>query len=232
MSFLVSEELSFRIPVELRYETCDPYAVRLTFHLPGDAPVARLASVMWERRPEEVARWLDAGFSADEVADWEADDLPRAVRWREAGLDARQARELVLADPALTPEEALAFDTVGIEPARRVRWVAAGFSATEAREWTDLDVVASEARVWRSLGLGARDARAQRAGGAVGPLPVGFEAGWAAFGSDRDDMRFGVSDPPGTRGSLAAEQTMEPWAGPDDLPPDFGEPVPDTDLGP
>ncbi|WP_077798140.1 SsgA family sporulation/cell division regulator [Streptomyces sp. JHA26] len=39
MSFLVSEELSFRIPVELRYQTCDPYAVRLTFHLPGDAPV-------------------------------------------------------------------------------------------------------------------------------------------------------------------------------------------------
>ncbi|MHC0432742.1 SsgA family sporulation/cell division regulator [Streptomyces sp. O3] len=39
MSFLVSEELSFRIPVELRYEARDPYAVRLTFHLPGDAPV-------------------------------------------------------------------------------------------------------------------------------------------------------------------------------------------------
>ncbi|MET7315163.1 SsgA family sporulation/cell division regulator [Streptomyces thermoviolaceus] len=39
MSLLVSEELSFRIPVELRYETSDPYAVRLTFHLPGDAPV-------------------------------------------------------------------------------------------------------------------------------------------------------------------------------------------------
>ncbi|MDQ1037439.1 hypothetical protein QFZ75_003855 [Streptomyces sp. V3I8] len=39
MSFVVSEELSFRIPVELRYETGDPYAVRLTFHLPGDAPV-------------------------------------------------------------------------------------------------------------------------------------------------------------------------------------------------
>ncbi|OON79232.1 SsgA family sporulation/cell division regulator [Streptomyces tsukubensis] len=40
MSFLVSEELSFRIPVELRYEAEDPYAVRLTFHLPGDAPVS------------------------------------------------------------------------------------------------------------------------------------------------------------------------------------------------
>ncbi|ATZ25627.1 SsgA family sporulation/cell division regulator [Streptomyces lavendulae] len=39
MSFLVSEELAFRIPVELGYEARDPYAVRLTFHLPGDAPV-------------------------------------------------------------------------------------------------------------------------------------------------------------------------------------------------
>ncbi|MFF2849955.1 SsgA family sporulation/cell division regulator [Streptomyces sp. NPDC058001] len=40
MSFLVSEELIFRIPVELRYRSDDPYAVRLTFHLPGDAPVS------------------------------------------------------------------------------------------------------------------------------------------------------------------------------------------------
>lgn len=39
MSFLVSEELSFRIPVELRYAAEDPFAVRLTFHLPGDDPV-------------------------------------------------------------------------------------------------------------------------------------------------------------------------------------------------
>ncbi|WP_236242019.1 SsgA family sporulation/cell division regulator [Streptomyces sp. CC228A] len=39
MSFVVSEELSFRIPVELRYEGKDPFAVRMTFHLPGDAPV-------------------------------------------------------------------------------------------------------------------------------------------------------------------------------------------------
>ncbi|MCC3652778.1 SsgA family sporulation/cell division regulator [Streptomyces sp. WAC 00631] len=39
MSFLVSEELSFRIPVELEYEPADPFAVRFTFHLPGDAPV-------------------------------------------------------------------------------------------------------------------------------------------------------------------------------------------------
>lgn len=40
MSFLVSEELSFRIPVELQYAARDPYAIRMTFHLPGDAPVS------------------------------------------------------------------------------------------------------------------------------------------------------------------------------------------------
>ncbi|MEV5509151.1 MULTISPECIES: SsgA family sporulation/cell division regulator [Streptomyces] len=39
MTFLVSEELSFRIPVELGYDSSDPYAVKFTFHLPGDAPV-------------------------------------------------------------------------------------------------------------------------------------------------------------------------------------------------
>lgn len=39
MSFIVSEELAFRIPVELNFDSADPYAVRFTFDLPGDAPV-------------------------------------------------------------------------------------------------------------------------------------------------------------------------------------------------
>ncbi|MEV0375306.1 MULTISPECIES: SsgA family sporulation/cell division regulator [Streptomyces] len=39
MSFLVSEELAFRIPVQLDFDSADPYAVRLTFNLPGDTPV-------------------------------------------------------------------------------------------------------------------------------------------------------------------------------------------------
>jgi len=39
MSFVVSEELAFRIPVGLDFDRADPYAVRLTFDLPGDAPV-------------------------------------------------------------------------------------------------------------------------------------------------------------------------------------------------
>ncbi|GAA3362487.1 hypothetical protein GCM10017744_053400 [Streptomyces antimycoticus] len=40
MTFLVSQDLSFRIPVELSYDSSDPYAVEITFHLPGDAPVS------------------------------------------------------------------------------------------------------------------------------------------------------------------------------------------------
>ncbi|WP_030022919.1 SsgA family sporulation/cell division regulator [Streptomyces monomycini] len=39
MSFLVSEELAFRIPVELYFDRADPYAVSFTFDLPGDTPV-------------------------------------------------------------------------------------------------------------------------------------------------------------------------------------------------
>ena len=195
--------------------------------LSADAPVGRLASVMVDHQPDEVGRWMAEGFTVVDIADWDARDLPRAMGWRAAGFDAREARELLLADPTLTPDEARSFDEAGIEPARRVRWVAAGFSATAAREWTDLDVVASEARVWRSLGLGPHEARAQHAAGARGHLPVGFESGWAAFGSDRDDVSFGVADPPGTRGSVAAEQSMVVWGEPGVVPPDFGDPAPD-----
>ncbi|MDR3035737.1 MAG: SsgA family sporulation/cell division regulator [Kitasatospora sp.] len=39
MHLVVSSELSFRIPVDLDYDGSDPFAVRLTFHLPGDEPV-------------------------------------------------------------------------------------------------------------------------------------------------------------------------------------------------
>ncbi|MGW4897064.1 SsgA family sporulation/cell division regulator [Kitasatospora sp. NPDC004240] len=39
MHLVVSNELSFRIVVDLDYDRVDPYAVRFTFHLPGDEPV-------------------------------------------------------------------------------------------------------------------------------------------------------------------------------------------------
>ncbi|WP_354641626.1 SsgA family sporulation/cell division regulator [Kitasatospora camelliae] len=40
MHLVASSELAFRILVDLEYQADDPYAVRFTFHLPGDAPVA------------------------------------------------------------------------------------------------------------------------------------------------------------------------------------------------
>jgi hypothetical protein len=39
MSLVVSNELAFRLVADLEYTAADPYAVRLTFHLPGDSPV-------------------------------------------------------------------------------------------------------------------------------------------------------------------------------------------------
>ncbi|MFJ8626387.1 SsgA family sporulation/cell division regulator [Kitasatospora sp. NPDC093550] len=39
MDLVVSPELSVRVPTDVGYEAADPYAVRFTFHLPGDAPV-------------------------------------------------------------------------------------------------------------------------------------------------------------------------------------------------
>ncbi|MFD9124496.1 SsgA family sporulation/cell division regulator [Kitasatospora sp. NPDC059571] len=39
MSLVMSDEISLRIGVDLGYETDDPFAVRFTFHLPGDTPV-------------------------------------------------------------------------------------------------------------------------------------------------------------------------------------------------
>jgi hypothetical protein len=179
--------------------------------LPDDAAVGRLAPVMFDRQPSDVAPWLRAGFTAEDIAVWEAEDLPRATRWRDAGFTSRQARDLLSADPAVTPDEAQAFDAAGIESRSRLRWVAAGFSAQEARAWTDLGIVASEARVWRSLRLGPDVAHAQRASGATGTLPSGWEGGWAAMGSERDDMNFGVVDPPGTRGQTAAESLDPMW---------------------
>ena len=172
--------------------------------------------VLLDRTPADLAPWLAAGLSVEDVAVWQAEDLERARTWHEAGFDAREARDLVRADATLTPAEARAFDAAAkltqSAPSARVRWVAAGFPPDEARAWTDIDIVASEARVWRALDRPIDEARKQRAaGGDV--LPAGVELGWGAMGSDRDDVSDGVTDPPGTRGA-AAQSMPEPY----DLP--------------
>jgi len=40
MSLQVTSELAFDVEVRLCYDPADPYAVKLTFHLPGDPPVS------------------------------------------------------------------------------------------------------------------------------------------------------------------------------------------------
>lgn len=190
----------------------------------------RRRSLFLEMDPVEARTWLEAGFDVDELDTWLGVDLATASAWRGAGFEARVARDLLLADSTLSPAEACEFDAAGIDTLVRHRWVAAGFSAAEARAWIDQDVVASEARVWRSLGLGPDDARAQRDSGVAGPLPSGWEGGWATIGPDREDVSFGVNDPPGTRGSVAAEhEAMR------DFPDDeafFGEPDPGPGADP
>ena len=77
MSFLVSEELSFRIPVELRYDTRDPYAVRLTFDDLHDSGIfswdylyflGSQQAELWQKYEERLAQ---AGASRD-------DPMPKA----------------------------------------------------------------------------------------------------------------------------------------------------------
>jgi hypothetical protein len=168
--------------------------------LPADPPDG-LDQVLTGMAPDHVAGWLDAGFDLADVARLRGLPLATAQTWRARGYPPEETRLLLGADPTLTPAEAAAFDAAGIQPAARLRWVAAGFDAADARAWTDLDVLPAEARVWRSVGHGPDDGARLRRGG---PLPPCVQVGWTATGShDRAHRSYGVTDPPGTRGSAA-----------------------------
>lgn len=173
--------------------------------LPADPP-----RVSWmtlhEMRPADAEQWLADGFTIEEVSQLHGlIDRDGARRWRQMGYAAEGARALLLADRTLTPDEASAFEEAGVEADSVIRWVEAGFSAHEARAWTGVDVLPNEARVWRSVGLGPEDARRQKATGG-GALPKGVALGWASYGQAREGYQYGATDPPGTRGSLAAVQ--------------------------
>ena len=96
----------------------------------------------------------------------------------------------------LTPAEAAAFATVGIDDERRLSWLRYGFGATEAAAWTAAGISVQRARIWRSLGHRPAD---------VGPgeiFPPGWNVGaWVGrHPKDDPDMVHPVQDPPGTRG--------------------------------
>jgi hypothetical protein len=157
--------------------------------------------------PEQAVEWLAAGFGIGDIGEFGDLSLASAVRWRDSGFAPSQARRLLEADGTLTPEEAAVFDAVGIAADERLRWVEDGFDAAEARAWTDLGVLPGEARVWRSIGQGPQDARQYLLAGR-GPLPPEVQVGWTAMGSlERADRRYGVTDPPGTRGRTAHQTT-------------------------
>lgn len=174
--------------------------------LPAEPPYDP-SMVLAEMPPEEAAEWLAAAFDFHDLGELRGLQPANAVAWRDQGFAPSEVRRLLEADRILTPEEAAAFDAAGIEPDARRQWVADGFDADAARAWTDLDILSNEARVWRSIGRGPEDAASHiRAGG--GPLPPGARAGWTAIGGhDRADRRYGVIDPPGTRGRTASQTT-------------------------
>jgi hypothetical protein len=155
-----------------------------------------------EARPEQAAAWFQAGFDLTEICTLWGLPLAEAIAWRDRRFPADETRRLLQADRTLTPDEARAFDAVGIGPAERLRWVEDGFDASAARAWTDVGVLPGEARVWRSVGKGPDVAGAHTAGGGAA-LPPQWSGGWNAFGTDRADRRYGVTDPPGTRGRTA-----------------------------
>lgn len=171
--------------------------------LPADPPRDD-HDVLADMTPADLDAWEAAGFGFAELGAWWPVGLNRAQAWRAAGFTAQETARLLSADPRLTPEEALAFETHNIGRDWWERWVESGFTAPQARAWTDLDIFPGEARVWRSMQLGPEEARRRREAGS-GPLPDGAEAGWFDHGHRRDDRHYGVVDPPGTRGRLAQQ---------------------------
>ena len=174
----------------------------LALGLPVDPPPDP-THTLEQVEPAEAARWLAADFDLAEIGTVHGVDLDLALddaaAWRDHGFATDEVARLLDADRTLTPAEATAFDAAGIPPAERVRWVEDGFDARAARAWTDLGILPGEARVWRSVGKGPLDAAG------AGPLPPDVEVGWFAYGGDRHQRRYGVTDPPGTRGRSAQE---------------------------
>jgi hypothetical protein len=150
-------------------------------------------------RPADAGPWFAAGFALDDVGLLRGVGVDEAVAWRAHGIPPAEVARLRDADTALTVAEAAAFDATGIAPVDRLRWVEDGFDAAAARAWTDLGVLPGEARVWRSRGLGPADAR-PHVTASGDPLPSDLDVGWFAYGPDRGSRRYGVTDPPGTRG--------------------------------
>ena len=159
---------------------------------------------------DEVAAWLDGRSQRDDVAVWQGRTWRGPLRWREAASARVRRGSSYSPTRRLTPE-------AGPRVRRRRHRPAASGTAGSLLDspgaGSSMDLPRHRGGGGPRLAVarpGARRGREQgRRGGA--PCRPDVEVGWAGFGSDRDDVSYGVTDPPGTRGIAA-------HAGPDGIP--------------
>ena len=177
--------------------------------LPGDPPPG--AERYREHDPNELRRWLDAGFDLYAAAQLELAGLDRAIEWREAGFTDAETYELLRSDPALTPDEAHAYMDVEIADPDRREWIYYGFTADQAASWASAGVSPDAARLWRATGQRPADVPAGH------QLPPELIAGREYFvvtrgpdGRTRYTAWDELADPPGTRGRRARRWAHDP----------------------
>ncbi len=178
--------------------------------LPGNPPTA--ANRYLERDLVELQTWIDAGFDLYAASQLELAGLDAAIRWREAGFDEADTYELLRSDPALTPEEARAFDLAGTARDQRRDWIYYGFSAAQAADWTAMGLTPYQARMWRACNKEPADVQP----GQRFPPQLLEGRRYIAFNQTEDGERSNsewdeIPDPPGTRGRRARR-----WGGDDD----------------
>jgi hypothetical protein len=178
--------------------------------LPGDPPTG--ADRFLGREPQELRRWLDAGFDLYAADLLRRAGLDTALTWREAGFSEQDTYELLHDDPDLGPAEAHEFDT---GPAREQRrgWIYFGFDADQAAAWASAGVTPSRARVWRACSKTPADVRpGQRfppeltAGRTYLAYSGPMNSEYGPFETAWDE----IPDPPGTRGRRARRYARDP----------------------
>lgn len=178
--------------------------------LPGNPPPG--AERYTDRDLDELQTWLDAGFDLYAANQLELAGLDTAIRWREAGFSEADTYELLRSDPALTPEEAHAFDNVGSARQQRREWIYYGFTAPQAAAWAAAGVTPYQARIWRACDKQPSDAQP----GQHFPPQLLEGRRYIAFSQGADGEMTNtkwdeIPDPPGTRGRRARR-----WGGDDD----------------
>jgi hypothetical protein len=180
--------------------------------LPGNPPSGAIRFT--GRDPAELRAWLNAAFDLNGVAHLEHAGLETAIRWRDARFNEADTYELLRSDPALTPEEARAFDSAGLARDRRREWIYLGFSAIQAEGWAGTGVTPTEARLWRACDKQPADVQP---GQRIPPQLVEDRTDMSVLRTAYGEISYpewdDLEDPPGTRGRRARRRAGDddPW---------------------